>query len=872
MRSRVVPFFVLLFFFFVSSCSRQPQYPFQNPDLPVDERVEDLVGRMTLEEKVSQMTSHAAAIPRLGIPEYHWWNECLHGVARAGVATVFPQAIAMAATWDPELIRREADVISTEARAKHHEAVRKGERGIYQGLTFWSPNINLFRDPRWGRGQETYGEDPFLESRIGVAFVRGLQGDDPKYFKVIATPKHFVVHSGPEPLRHSFNAVTSERDFYESYLPAFRATVGEGGAYSVMGAYSAYKGVPCNASPYLLDTILRRELGFRGYVVSDCGAVHDIFSGHHYASSLEEAAALAVKAGCDLDCGTEYTTLPEAVKKGLITEAEIDIAVKRLMKARFLLGMFDPPERVAYQRIPITANDTEEHRRLAREMARKSMVLLKNEDLLPLDLNKLKKIAVIGPYADNLDVLVANYHGTPSHPVTFLRGLREAAGDKAEVLFTPGVEPLEKYSSLEAVPASLFSPDSSGTAKGLKGEYFDNENLQGTPVFTRIDTVMKHYWDLHSPGKGIPDDHFSVRWSGWLVAPATGKIDLGIVSDDRSRVWFDGHLVVDNWEPCEVNSMKTFTVDVVAGHRYPVRIEYAEREGYAGVRMRWRQHLPPARNEALLQEAVAKAQDADVAVVVAGISPRLEGEEMPVHLEGFRGGDRTRLTLPAPYERLIRKIHATGTPVVLVLTGGSALAVNWEQKHLPAILMDWYPGEEGGHALADILFGHYNPAGRLPVTFYKSVDDLPPFTDYYMKGRTYRFFDGTPLYPFGYGLSYTSFDYAKVSLSKEVATLHDTVMVRVTLRNSGSRDGEEVVQLYVRNPADKEGPRKALKGFRREMIRAGEEKTLTIPLAVRDLAVYHPGTQTFAPDTGTYELMIGASSEDIRLRTTLKVQ
>jgi len=718
------------------------KYPFLNSDLPLDKRVDDLVGRMTLKEKISQMQSHAAAIPRLGIPEYHWWNECLHGVARNGVATVFPQAIAMAATWDPELIRREADVISTEARAKHHEDVRNGKHGRYQGLTFWSPNVNLFRDPRWGRGQETYGEDPFLESKIGVAFVKGLQGNDPKYFKVIATPKHYVVHSGPEPLRHGFNAVTSERDFFESYLPAFRATVGEGGAYSVMGAYSAYKGMPCNASHYLLDTILRKQLGFKGYVVSDCGAIRDIMSGHKKAKSLEEASALAVKAGCDLDCGTEYRSLKKAVEQNLISEKEIDVAVKRLMKARFLLGMFDSPEEVKYTQIPYSMNDTPEHRKLAAEVARKSMVLLKNEDhFLPLS-KKIHSLAVVGPYADNMDVLLGNYHGTPSHAVSLLEGIKKEAQSRGlKVLWAKGVEPIEKF------------------AKKKKNK--------------------------------------------------DSKMSAAEIEKNQ---------------------------------------------------------------EALVHQAVNEVRKADVAVVIVGISPRLEGEEMSVHLDGFSGGDRTSLKLPAPYEKLLKAVYATGKPVVLVLTGGSALAVNWAEEHVPAILMAWYPGEEGGTALADILFGKYNPAGRLPVTFYRSVKDLPPFTDYFMKGRTYRFFEGKPLYPFGYGLSYTSFDYSGLSLSKTEAITGDTINVQVAVKNIGNYDGEEVVQLYVRNPADKDGPRRSLKGFKRIFLKKGEDKVVNIPLAINDLAIYHPGEKSFRTDPGNYELLVGSSSEDIRLKKVISVK
>ncbi|MCD6201632.1 MAG: glycoside hydrolase family 3 C-terminal domain-containing protein [Bacteroidales bacterium] len=739
---KILPVISIFFLMFLTPACQTNKYPFLNPDLSVDKRVDDLVGRMTLEEKISQMQSHAAAIPRLGIPEYHWWSECLHGVARNKVATVFPQAIAMAATWDPELIRKEADVVATEARAKHHEDVRNGKHGRYQGLTFWSPNVNLFRDPRWGRGQETYGEDPFLESRIGVAFVQGLQGDDPKYFKVIATPKHFVVHSGPEPLRHGFNAVTSDRDFYESYLPAFRATVSEGGAYSVMGAYSAYKGVPCNASHYLLDTILRQQLGFKGYVVSDCGAIRDIMSGHKKANSLEEASAMAVKAGCDLDCGNEYGSLKKAVEQGLISEKEIDVAVKRLMKARFLLGMFDPPEKVKYAQIPYSLNDTPEHRKLAAEVARKSMVLLKNENhILPLS-KAIHTLAVVGPYADNMDVLLGNYHGTPSHAVNFLEGIKKEAQSRGmNVLWAKGVEPIEKLA---------------GKKK--------NKNAE----------------------------------------KAASDIE-------KNR-------------------------------------------------------------DALIRQAVDDVRKADVAVVVVGISPRLEGEEMPIKMEGFQGGDRTSLKLPAPYEKLLKTVYATGKPVVLVLTGGSALAVNWAEEHVPAILMAWYPGEEGGTALADILFGKYNPAGRLPVTFYRSVNDLPPFTDYFMKGRTYRFFTGKPLYPFGYGLSYTSFDYTGLSLSKTETVTGDTINVQIAVKNTGDYDGEEVVQLYVRNPADRNGPRRSLKGFSRVFLKKGEDKVVNIPLAINNLAIYHPGEESFGTDPGNYELLVGSSSEDLRLKKNLSVK
>ncbi len=706
-----------------------------------------------------------------------------------------------------------------------------------------------------------------------MAFVKGLQGDDPHYFKVIATPKHFIVHSGPEPLRHGFNAVTSERDFFESYLPAFRATVSEGGAYSVMGAYSAYKGVPCNASYYLLDTILRQQLGFKGYVVSDCGAVRDIMSGHKMAKSLEEASAMAVKAGCDLDCGTEYRTLAEAVKKGLITEKEIDISVKRLMKARFLLGMFDPPERVSYAQIPYSMNDTKEHRTLARKVARRSMVLLKNKNhLLPLS-DKIKKIAVIGPYADNLDVLVGNYHGTPSHPVTFLQGIRDAAGDQIQVDYAEGVVPLEKFAIMTTVDAHFTRPSDTASSFGLKGEYFANPDLEGKPVFVRVDTIMRHYWDIHSPGKGIPEDHFSVRWSGVFVSPVTGPVELGIVTDDKGRLYFDGKLVVDNWDPFEVNKMKSFRITLKKGEKHTLRIEYADVTGHAGMRFQWRALEPDAENISMIREAVKKAREADVVILVTGISSRLEGEEMPVKLDGFEGGDRTRLVLPDPYENLLKAVYDAGKPVVLVLTGGSALAVNWAETYIPAILMAWYPGEEGGHALADILFGRFNPVGRLPVTFYRSVNDLPPFTDYFMKGRTYRYFSGFPLYPFGYGMSYTSFDYSDLSLSGKEVIPSDTVKIHLTVKNTGNMDGEELIQLYVRNLNQGEPqPLKSLKGFRHVYLKKGEKKQVTILLPVSELAYYHTKDKKFVTDPGKYEIQIGASSSDIRLKTKLYVK
>ncbi len=699
----------------LSRIAGQPSFPFQNPDLPVQERVEDLVSRMTLEEKASQMQDWSHAVPRLGIPEYGWWNECLHGVARAGIATVFPQAIGLAATFDTDLMLQVATAISDEARAKHHEFVRNGKRKRYQGLTYWSPNVNIFRDPRWGRGQETYGEDPYLAARMGVAFVAGLQGDDPEYLKLVATPKHFAVHSGPEPERHRFDAAADRRDLYETYLPAFKAAVTEAGAWSIMGAYNRTNGEACCAHRQLLGTILRGEWGFRGYVVSDCGAIEDIWRGHRLARTEAEASALAVKMGCDLDCGREYHSLTEAVKTGLIQEAEIDVAVKRLFEARFRLGLFDPPERVAWARIPYEKNDSPEHRSLALQAGRKSIVLLKNTDgLLPLS-RSLKRVLVTGPNADEASVMYGNYNGTPSSAVTPLEGIRQAASPGTTVMYAPGCD------------------------------------------WTREDA-------------------------------------------------------------------------------------------------------------AAAAAAVNSAKKADVVVFVGGISPRLEGEEMRVDAPGFLGGDRTDIRLPAVQTGLLQAIAATGKPVVLVLLTGSAIAIPWEHDHLQAVLVAWYPGQAGGTALADVLFGDTNPAGRLPVTFYRSNEQLPPFEDYHMEGRTYRYFKGEPLYPFGFGLSYTTFEYAGLAAPKTAVPAGQNAEIAVSVRNTGKVAGEEVVQLYLKDiEASTPRPIRSLKGFRRVHLNPGESKTVSFAITPEDLSMIDAsGRWTVEP--GVFEAAVGPSSADLRLK------
>src|SRR5436309_5930638 len=709
--------------------AQTPDY--QNPDLPFERRVADLVSRMTIEEKVSQMQDVAPAIDRLGIPRYNWWNEALHGVARSGLATSFPQAIGLAATWNDSLVFRMATVISDEARAKHHEYVRQGSRERYQGLTFWSPNINLFRDPRWGRGQETYGEDPFLTGRLAVQFIRGMQGDDPKYLKTVSTVKHFAVHSGPEPERHTFDAVVSERDLRESYLPHFAAGIREGRAYSLMCAYNRVLGSPACGSDLLLTNILRGEWRFSGYVVSDCGAINDIYERHKVVATGAEAAALAVKTGTDLECGRVYTNLVDAVKQGLITEQEIDTAVKRLFLARFKLGMFDSPDRVRWAQIAYGVLDRPTHRELARRVARESIVLLKNAGgVLPLR-KDLATLAVLGPNADQWRMLLGNYNGMPADPVSPLRGIREAVGRGTRVLYARGAD----------------------LADGFPG----------------------------TDGPSVPAETLAV-------------------------------------------------------------------------------------------EAVKAARQADAVVLFLGLTARLEGEEMRVELEGFRGGDRTRIDLPAAQERLLERIVAVGKPTVLVLLNGSALAVGWAQQHVPAIVEAWYPGQAGGTAIADVLFGDYNPGGRLPVTFYKSVDDLPPFDDYRMEGRTYRFFKGTPLYPFGYGLSYTSFAYKQLRTSAGTLRADDTLTVRVDVTNTGQREGDEVVQLYVRHLGSRvTRPREDLRGYRRVTLRPGETRTVQFPLVAASLAYWNPDSHRWVVEDEPVEIAVASSSADLRLRRTVRV-
>jgi beta-glucosidase len=808
----------------ISCVQEQTSPPYKDPSLPIDQRVNDLVSRMTLEEKVSQMMNEAAAIPRLGVPEYEWWNEALHGVARAGYATVFPQAIGLGATWDTDLMLQVADVISTEARAKHHEFDRKGDHGRYKGLTFWSPNINIFRDPRWGRGQETYGEDQYLTARMGVAFVKGLQGNDPKYLKVVATPKHYAVHSGPEPERHSFDAIATERDMQETYLQAFHATVVEGKAQSVMCAYNRTNGEPCCTSKPLNDT-LRKQWGFNGYIVSDCGAIDDIYLRHKYVKTEAEASALAVKAGTDLTCGGEYRSLVQAVKDGLISETEIDTAVKRLMTARFKLGMFDPPEMVPYARIPYSENDSPAHRQLSLQAARESIVLLKNQNsTLPLK-KELKTIAVIGPLADNLGVLLGNYNGQPTRYVTPLSGIKARVSPSTRVLYSPALYP----------PGVIVEPIPSDVLSGLRAEYFNNRELKGEPVAVRTDADINFEWGAMSPAPGVAEDNFSVRWTGKLTPTESGKYTIGIAGNGGMRLVIDGQTVIEELSNRRTRSINK-EISFEAGRSYDLRVEYFENGNhYAAAKLNW---SSPSGDRRLREDALEKSRQADAVVMVMGITPSVEGEEMDVTVEGFRGGDRTDIVLPKPQEDLIKEVQALGKPVVLVVLGGSALAVNWANDNVPAIIDAWYPGEEGGTAIADVLFGDYNFSGRLPVTFYKSVADLPAFTDYSMQGRTYRYFKGQPLYPFGFGLSYSTFTYDGLKLSSKSIRNGESVTVSANVTNTGNREGDEVVQLYISDiAASVLVAIRSLAGIKRISLKPGEKKTVSFEIKPEQMSV-----------------------------------
>jgi beta-glucosidase len=835
-----------------------------DPDQPPSIRVDDLISRMTLEEKVKQLLSVAPAIPRLQVPAYNYWSEALHGIGNDGVATVFPQAIGFAASWNAPLVHQMADAISTEGRARYQEALRQGRRVQSEGLTFWSPNINIFRDPRWGRGQETYGEDPFLTGRLAVAFITGLQGDDPQYLKAVATPKHFAVHSGPEPSRHSIDVLISRHDLQDTYLPAFRAAVREGHAASVMCSYNLVNGQPACANSILLEDTLRGAWGFDGYVVSDCQAITDFVESNKYSVTLEAAAAVSLRRGTDMDCDfsqSEWRGYLDAVGRGDLSEADIDRSLRRVYATRLRLGMFDPQGMVKYAAVPISENDSASHRALALNVARQSMVLLKNNGILPLR-HGVRRLLVVGPLADSAAALLGNYSGLPSAMSVVIDGLRRQFTD-VKIDYVPGTSFLRSYFPM---PREAFGASAAiGTAQGgLRAQYYRSRDLSGAAE-TRVDARLSFGFNFDRLPEWAESDGYTARWSGTLVAPAAGAYSVRIVGTGGVRAWIDGRRVIDDWHEGGAPDVarRTFDLTFFDHETHAIKVEYLRFEQIktlelhrrlsAGVQLVWKRWGGESKDA-----AVAAAAEADVVIAVVGITSELENEErsddgLP---EGFKGGDRTTLELPRPEQELLEAVKFTGKPLVLVLMNGSALAVNWAAKNADAILEAWYPGEEGGTAVAQTLAGRNNPAGRLPVTFYRSAADLPSFDDYRMMGRTYRYFTGPVLYPFGFGLSYSHFAYSGLQLAGEKIVAGEPTGVDCVVRNDSSVDGDEVVELYLDLPGRDGAPVRALHGFERVPLRAGESKAIHFDLSPRDLSFVTPAGVRMV-SAGPVELFVG---------------
>jgi len=860
MPKSCIPMLVVVLF----TCRTHAQPPpgYLDTSLPAQQRAQDLVHRMTVEEKVTQLVNQSRGIPRLNIPAYDWWSEALHGVAANGT-TEFPEPIALAAAFDTEAIHRMAVVIGTEGRIKHAQTVREGHSDIFEGLDFWAPNINIFRDPRWGRGQETYGEDPFLSARLGVAFVTGLQGDDSKYYRVISTPKHFAVHSGPEPTRHAADVKVSRHDELDTYLPAFRATVTEGKAGSVMCAYNSINGQPACANEFLLQDQLRGKWHFQGYVVSDCEAIVNIFRDHHFTSTQAEASALAVQRGMDNECvdfvakvrdDHDYKPYLDAYNKGFLKEAQIDTALIRLFTARMKLGMFDPPEMVPYSKIDESKLDSAQHRAMARALANESMVLLKNDGTLPLKRGEIR-IAVVGPLADQTRYLLGNYTGTPTHVVSVLDGLRTEF-PTAQITFVSGTHFLRDEGDPVPAPVLTNPQGQSGlTEEFSSGEAFGPKG----PVLATREVAALELNTEDVPREAAGTLPLLVEWNGFLHPPETGEFNLGVSAEGSyASLTIDGRQIAQEFVMNQPGMhAKVGHIHLEQGKKVAIKVVYSRtKPGPARARLIWSKY-DPAPDPA----AIAAAKNADVVVAVLGITSQLEGEEMPVTEDGFKGGDRTSLDLPKPEQQLLEALAATGKPVVLVLANGSALSVNWANEHVNAILESWYSGEEGGAAVAETISGKNNPAGRLPVTFYTGVGQLPPFEDYSMNGSTYRYFAGKPLFPFGYGLSYTTFSYRGLELPRHTIKAGDPLTVIATVTNTGRREGDEVAQLYLSFPKVPGAPLHALRGFRRIHLLPGESRNVRFELRSRDLSMVTDQGQIIVA-AGTYTVSIGGGQPD----------
>ncbi len=856
----------LLFVITNTTAQEYKSFPMWNPNLSVEQRVNDVVGRLTLEEKVAQMLNATPAVERLGIPGYDWWNEVLHGVGRTPFrTTVFPQAIGMAATWDTNSLYRMADYSALEGRAIHNKAIEQGRtKDRYVGLTYWTPNINIFRDPRWGRGQETYGEDPFLTAMLGRAFVRGLQGEDPKYLKAAACAKHFAVHSGPEPSRHSDNFNPTAYDLWDTYLPAFKELIVDANVAGVMCAYNAVNTQPCCGNDLLMNDILRKQWKFNGYVTSDCWAIDDFFRYHKTHKDSTTAAIDAVMHGTDVECGqTVYKTLVDAVKSGLMKEEQLDISLKRLFTIRYRLGMFDPVSMVKYAQTPASVLESPQHKAHALKMAQQSIVLLRNENkTLPLS-KKIKKIAVIGPNANNNISVLGNYNGIPSRIVTLLDGIKEKLGKDVEVIYEKAInftnDTILNYTEMN----DRYSWDGN---QGFKVEYYNNRELKGSPVITKNENEIEHSWQRGDLlGENLTATNFSARYTTNFTATENGSTMFEVEANDGYRLLINGKEVLNAWLRNRWGA-KTYKLETKKNAVYKIELEYWQGDDDANVALRTGNFRRTNFND-----LANRLSNADVIVFAGGISPQLEGEEMPVSVPGFNGGDRTSILLPAVQTELMKTLKATGKPVVFVMMTGSAIATPWESENIPAIVNAWYGGQSAGTAIADVLFGDYNPAGRLPVTFYKSDSDLPGFSDYSMDGRTYRYFRGEALYPFGYGLSYSTFNYSGLLLPKTTAA-NKPVTVIVTVKNTGKRDGEEVVQLYITHQYIKgKTPVRALKGFKRIALKAGESKTLSFTLTPEELSLVHEDDGKMFQPKGKVIISIGGGQPGVKNKTTNNV-
>ncbi|MBK6979204.1 MAG: glycoside hydrolase family 3 C-terminal domain-containing protein [Cytophagaceae bacterium] len=857
-----ISFFVS--FSFKSIAQDYKSFPMWDSNLTREQRINDLVSRLTLDEKVRQMIHSAPSIPHLGIPAYDWWSETLHGVARTPYSvTVYPQAIALAATWNPQGIKNMGRFSGIEGRAVYYRSLREGRNNQrYSGLTFWTPNINIFRDPRWGRGQETYGEDPFLTKTIGSAIVAGLQGDDPNFLLSAACAKHFAVHSGPEPSRHVDNFYPSKYDLWDTYLPAFKELVTKSKVEGVMCAYNRVDNQPCCGNDLLMTDILKNQWKFDGYVTSDCWGIEDFFRFHKTHKDATSAAADAVLHGTDVECGNNvFHSLKEGVKTGLITEKQIDESVKHLFRTRYRLGMFDSPDLVSYSKIPETALELPEHKALSLQLAQQSMVLLKNsKNTLPLK-KSIKKIAVIGPNADNGIAILGNYNGLPSKLTTVLEGIKNKLGSEVEVMYEKAIN----YTN-----DTLFVPDNKivltyDNQKGVLAEYYNNDSLGGNPVISRREEGINNYWtDGKSPGDGVDKDHFSARYISYFVAEETDTLNFEAQGDDFYRVMIDRKVVINAWERNRWGA-RHIKVPVVKGRKYEIKVEFKQIEGNSLIRF-----FAGKYEKTNLAQLNDRVKDADAIIFVGGISPALEGEEMPVNLPGFNGGDRTSIMLPNVQTELMKSLKNTGKPLVFVMMSGSAVAIPWEEDNVPAILNAWYGGESAGTAVADILFGDYNPSGKLPVTFYKSDSDLPDFLDYSMDNRTYRYFKGQALYPFGYGLSFTAFKYGNLILPKTLAK-GMPLEVEVSVTNSGKLAGEEVVQLYVSHQKiNGKAPIRALKGFLRISLKPGETQVVKMQLSVEDLSIISENGEEVQP-VGEMVISVGGGQPGMKNKTTSKV-